>query len=272
MIALVIASLALGQLSLRQDGGVIGQVSAVNCVGPNVTCGRGGSTWNLSVSASAADPHALLSATHTDTIDAGPVDDTVLVANGTAWQSKAMTNCADNSTHIGYSAGTNEFACYQNTVTGGSCAAGSYATAVSNQAAPTCAQVQTSQLGGTVTDAQLASNYSGVGACAAGSVVSAVNDNGAPTCVDNNAAVGGTCAVGDVVTAVSATGATTCSKPITGGACGASDFVKSVSNTGAITCGLPTIVGGTCAAGSYMTGINSRGEITCANTCPGGCV
>lgn len=270
MIALVIASLALGQLSLRQDGGVIGQVSAVNCVGPNVTCGRGGSTWNLSVSASAADPHALLSATHTDTIDAGPVDDTVLVANGTAWTAKAVSACYSNYSHLSYDATNNAFACLPSYVNGGSCAAGSYVTSLSVSAQPTCAQVQTSQLGGTVTDAQLASNYSGVGACATGSVVSAVNDNGAPTCT--TPITGGTCAAGNVVTAVSSTGVVTCAAPITGGTCAAGEFIKSISTTGAITCGAPQITGGTCAAGSYISAVDNRGAITCASTCPSGCI
>ena len=43
-------------------------------------------------------------------------------------------------------------------------------------------QIATTNLSGTITDAQLASNYSGVGACGANTWASTLNDNAAPTC------------------------------------------------------------------------------------------
>jgi hypothetical protein len=65
---------------------------------------------------------------------------------------------------------------------GSSCGASQYATSSNGSGAWTCAQVLTSQLSGTVTDAQLANNYSGTGACAAGRFASTLNDNAAPSC------------------------------------------------------------------------------------------
>lgn len=49
-------------------------------------------------------------------------------------------------------------------------------------AAPAWAQVNFADIAGTVTNAQLASSYSGVGACAASNWVHAVNANASPTC------------------------------------------------------------------------------------------
>lgn len=62
------------------------------------------------------------------------------------------------------------------------CAPNQYATAIAASGNLTCSQVATSQLSGTISDAQLASNYSGVGACGANTWVSTLNDNAAPTC------------------------------------------------------------------------------------------
>lgn len=47
---LALSTPAVAQLSLKQDGGTIGPVSSVNCVGPNVTCSRSGATWVLEAS------------------------------------------------------------------------------------------------------------------------------------------------------------------------------------------------------------------------------
>lgn len=65
---------------------------------------------------------------------------------------------------------------------GTSCAANQYMNALDASGVKTCAQVATSQLSGTVTNAQLASSYSGTGACAASKWVSTLNGNAAPTC------------------------------------------------------------------------------------------
>lgn len=65
---------------------------------------------------------------------------------------------------------------------GTACSANQYMTALDSSAVKTCSQVGTSQLSGTITDAQLANNYSGIGACAAGRFASTLNDNASPTC------------------------------------------------------------------------------------------
>lgn len=62
------------------------------------------------------------------------------------------------------------------------CAAGQYAHTIAANGNLTCSAVATSQLSGTITDAQLANNYSGVGACGANAWASTLNDNAAPTC------------------------------------------------------------------------------------------
>ena len=62
------------------------------------------------------------------------------------------------------------------------CTAGQYATTIAANGNLTCAQVTTAQLSGTITNAQLASSYSGVGACGANTWASTLNDNAAPTC------------------------------------------------------------------------------------------
>lgn len=52
---------AFGQLVVKQDGGTVGPVSSVNCIGPGITCTRSGSTWVLSTdggsSAGISTPH-----------------------------------------------------------------------------------------------------------------------------------------------------------------------------------------------------------------------
>jgi trimeric autotransporter adhesin len=62
------------------------------------------------------------------------------------------------------------------------CSAGQFATTIAANGDLTCSQVATNQLSGSITDAQLASNYSGVGACGANQYATTLNDNGAPTC------------------------------------------------------------------------------------------
>lgn len=50
MTALALA-LVLSQLSVKQDGGTVGPVNAVDCIGPGAQCSRTGSTWKLYVDA-----------------------------------------------------------------------------------------------------------------------------------------------------------------------------------------------------------------------------
>jgi hypothetical protein len=62
------------------------------------------------------------------------------------------------------------------------CSANQYATTIAANGDLTCAQVTTAQLSGTITNAQLASSYSGVGACGANTWASTLGANAAPTC------------------------------------------------------------------------------------------
>jgi hypothetical protein len=64
----------------------------------------------------------------------------------------------------------------------GACAANTWASTLTRNAAPTCTQPAFSNLSGTVTDAQLANAYSGVGTCTAGQFVTTLGRNAAPTC------------------------------------------------------------------------------------------
>lgn len=61
MLALtLIAALSTGQIKFQQDGGTPQAVSTINCVGPEVTCNRTGSTMHLNASGgsgSSGTPH-----------------------------------------------------------------------------------------------------------------------------------------------------------------------------------------------------------------------
>lgn len=62
------------------------------------------------------------------------------------------------------------------------CGANQYATTIAANGNLTCAQPAFGGITGTVTDGQLANNYSGVGACGANTWASTLNDNASPTC------------------------------------------------------------------------------------------
>lgn len=62
------------------------------------------------------------------------------------------------------------------------CSSGQYANAIDDHANLTCSAVATTQLSGTVTNAQLASLYSGVGACGSHLFASTLVSNSSPTC------------------------------------------------------------------------------------------
>jgi hypothetical protein len=110
----------------------------------------------------------------------------------------------------------------------GACPANQWASTLNNGAAPTCTQPAFSNVSGTATDSQLASNYSGVGSCT-NQFVRSLNDNAAPTCATVGAAdlasaflnaVGdldnGLCSDGQILKKV--TGAWACAAETGGGA------------------------------------------------------
>lgn len=92
---------------------------------------------------------------------------------------------------------------------GSTCGANQYATTTSASGALTCAQVATSQLSGTITNAQLASSYSGVGTCT-NQFARVLNANAAPTCatVSLTADVSGNLPVGNLNSGTGATSST----------------------------------------------------------------
>lgn len=157
------------------------------------------------------------------------------------------------------------------TYAGSSCGANQYATNTSASGVLTCNQVATNQLSGTITNAQLASTYSGVGACGANTFATTLNGNAAPTCSAVNDATGalkgGVVLTGDLAGTASSPSVVDDSHNHTGTTISALD-------TGDITTGtLVQARGGTgagaltCAAGDFLT---SNGTAYSCATPPAG--
>jgi hypothetical protein len=175
------------------------------------------------------------------------------------------------------------------------CSAGQYATTIAASGALTCAQVATSQLSGTVTNAQLANSYSGVGACGANTWASTLSANAAPTCTqpafsslsgaatdsqipDNItislaataaalAADPADCSAGQYATTIAASGALTCAQPSFSQLSGAaidSQVPDNITITLAATATALAADPADCSAGNYATAINASGTLTCA--------
>lgn len=154
---------------------------------------------------------------------------------------------------------------------GSSCGANQYATNASASGILTCAQVATNQLSGTITNAQLASTYSGVGACGANTFATTLNGNAAPTCSAVNDATGalkgGVVLTGDLSGTASSPSVVDDSHNHTGTTISALD-------TGDITTGILVQARGgtgtgalTCAAGDFLT---SNGTAYSCATPPAG--
>jgi hypothetical protein len=109
-------------------------------------------------------------------------DSTAVNSAESGWVLKTVPTCT-GSQHLNYTSGS--FQCVDSvggdTFVAGSCAANQFVTAHINNAPPACSLLSFLNIGGTASDAQLSSNYSGVGNCT-NQFVRATNDNSAPTC------------------------------------------------------------------------------------------
>lgn len=138
---------------------------------------------------------------------------------------------------------------------GANCSGNNFALGVDASGVGECAQPAFSNLSGTATDAQLASNYSGVGACAANTWASTLTDNAAPTCTQPgfsnlsgsaSIAQGGTTETASTEDAVLVGASTTDWAPKVLPSCsnGTTDKLLYNSSTNAFSCGADQTAGG----------------------------
>lgn len=147
-------------VQIQNQGVSKGYARTINCSGSGVTCSV--DTTNVatfSVTSTASDAGGL--SVVIPKCDAGYVVD----ADGGAFY---CTNIIATATALAS--------------TPSGCSSNQYANAIASSGNLTCAQVTTAQLSGTITNAQLASSYSGVGACSSHQWSSTLNANAAPTC------------------------------------------------------------------------------------------
>lgn len=152
----LLALLLLGELpgvALSDHGGAEKVVRHLNCTGAGVTCSSSSTFGTISV---AGAPTLSI-----PTCSGGQAT----TANGSSF------SCVSNvSTATALAANPTD------------CSANQYATTIAANGNLTCAQVTTAQLSGTVTNAQLASSYSGTGGCSSHNWASTLNANASPTC------------------------------------------------------------------------------------------
>ena len=178
ILALLLAATPPSQayLEIRQNEVSKGYARIINCSGSGVTCAVNTATAEatLTVSASSSD------AGSGGNWDGGPAIPAcsagyVLDADG------GVLYCINTIANATLAATATALAADP-----GDCDAGQYAVSINASGTLTCSQVTTSQLGGTVTNSQLASSYSGVGACSSSHWVSALNANAAGSCTQPN--------------------------------------------------------------------------------------
>lgn len=167
-------ALLLGQLCVFDDGvRKACSIHAVDCRGPGIACSIVNGKWVVTVTATLADGGAVVSI---PVCSAGYVltgDGSVLSCVNTITNATSATSATTATTATTAGAFSSNPA---------DCAANQYATTIAANGDLTCSQVATSQLSGTVTNAQLASSYSGVGSCGTNTWASTLNTNAAPTC------------------------------------------------------------------------------------------
>lgn len=179
------------------------------------------------------------------------------------------------------------------------CTGNNFALGVNATGTASCAQPAFSNLSGTATDAQLASNYSGVGACGANTWASTLNDNAAPTCTQpafSNlsgsatdaqipdsitvtlastatalAANGANCSGNNFALGVDASGVGECAQPAFSNLSGAATDAQVPDNITVTLAGTATALAADpadCTGSNFATGINASGVAQCS-TPPG---
>jgi hypothetical protein len=278
-----------------QDEGVHkGYATAVNCAGAGITCAVAGGKATLTVpgGGGTGTPGGVSGniqvndglggfGAYTGTSCAYAVK--TLNASGTATCTAAPTIPADISgasywTRVAEAGLSNETALgalatgiLLNTTTTGaptiyaglSCPASTYLTDLDSSGNGTCAQVTTGQLSGTITDAQLANNYSGVGACAANQYANTLNDNAGPTCSQvAYAQVSGTPTIPTDIS-----GASYITKVAEANL--SNEFALGSLATGLLknttTTGVPVIYAGTSCTNQFPRSLDTSGAATCAS-------
>jgi hypothetical protein len=171
------------------------------------------------------------------------------------------------------------------TVNGGNCSGNNFAIGVDAMGVSECSQPAFSNLSGSATDAQLASNYSGVGACATNQWASTLNDNAAPTCSQPAFSnLSGSATDAQVPDSITVTLAATATALAANGAnCSGNNFALGVDSSGAGECAQPAFSNlsgtvtdaqlasnysgtGSCAAGNFVSAVNDNAAPTCTLT------
>lgn len=247
-----LAVFLMGTISVRDEGVKLNppnvEVNTINCSGAGITCTytQGVATFSVSGGGAGAPSNATYI---TQVADATLTNEQALGALGNG----IMVNTT----------GTGVVSIYA----GSSCGANQYANATSASGALTCAQVTTAQLSGTITDGQLANNYSGVGACGANQWASTLNDNAAPTCTQPGFGnLSGSATDGQIpnnITIDLATAASALNADPTD--CGANQYATTIAANGNLTCAQVTTAQLSGTITDAQLANNYSGVGTCTN-------
>ena len=103
-------ALLLTQTEIYNEGSLQGRAAKADCVGSGITCSITGGKWELSVSGGSGAVTG---------IDGGTADDTTLVGNGSAYQSKTLPDCDSIGQALQYDTATNAWGCATSTAVPG---------------------------------------------------------------------------------------------------------------------------------------------------------
>jgi hypothetical protein len=290
----------LAQVQLYDEGSQLGSVTRINCSGSGITCTKSGTSGTLSVSGGGLGGGAPTDVgywTSSSSVDLSAEKNlgalgTGLVLNTSGTPSAyAGTSCTNqfprslNASGAATCASVSLSADVTGSLPGGSvsgavatatalaadpadCSAGQYATTIAASGALTCAQVATSQLSGTITNAQLASTYSGVGVCGANTWASTLSTNAAPTCTQPGFSnLSGTATDAQIPDNITVTLAGTATALAADPAdCASNRYATSINASGTLTCAQVDLSAGvTGTLPSANGGATATARITAAN-------